>query len=101
MAKKKIINKELVAHLAVLSRLELTPDKLALFEHQLGEILEYVATINEIKTGTVALTQTTTGLTNVFRADTPEDRRCLPLEEVLKNASSHQDGYFKVKALFE
>lgn len=101
MAKKKLINLELVGHLALLARIELTQEQLALFEHQLEEILEYVAAINELKTDSIATTQTITGLTDVLRADSGAETTCLPLDEVLKNASSKQDDYFKVKAIFE
>jgi len=101
MAKKKIINRQLVEHLALLSRLELKPNQLALFEQQLEEILEYVAAINEVKTGAPTATQTITGLTDVLRTDMSSESDCLPLAEVLKNALSKQDSYFKVKALFE
>lgn len=101
MAKKNIINQELVAHLAALSKLELNQDQLALFEQQLEEILEYVAAINEVKTSTKTVTETITGLRDVLRADNSRESDCLPLKEALKNASSKQDSYFKVKALFE
>ena len=101
MASKKIITQQLVEHLALLSRLELKSSQLVLFEQQLEEILEYVAAINEVKTGKKAATQAIAGLTDVLRADVAKNSDCLPSNEALKNAPSKQDGYFKVKALFE
>lgn len=63
---------------------------------QLGEILSYVAQLQNVDTGDTTTTSQVTGLTDVWRED--EVRPCgIPPERLLQNAPEVQDGYIKVK----
>lgn len=88
-----------VDHVAKLADLPLTGEEKKKFEGQLTEILDYIGKLNEVKTEGVEPTSQVTGLENVTREDqaTPS----LPQEEVLKNAKSVHNGFFKVPAILE
>lgn len=88
-----------VSHVAKLANLPLSDKEKKKFEKQLSETLDYVNQLSEIDTKNVEPTSQVTGLENITRDDivTPS----LPQEEVLKNAKSKHNGFFKVKAILE
>ncbi len=88
-----------VSHVAKLASLPLTGEEKKKFESQLSETLDYVKQLGEIDTKDVSPTSQVTGLENVTREDvvTPS----LTQEEVLKNAKSTHNGFFKVPAILE
>ena len=88
-----------VAHVAKLANLPLSEAEKKKFEKQLGETLEYVSQLNEIDTKGVEPTSQVTGLENVTRED--EVKPSLTQEEVLKNAKSTHNGFFKVPAILD
>ena len=88
-----------VEHVARLARLELSDEERQRFARQLGSILEYCATLNELDAEHVEPTSHVLTLTNVFRDDvagTP-----LPRDAVLAAAPDHEDGFFKVPPIIE
>ncbi|MDR5709416.1 MAG: Asp-tRNA(Asn)/Glu-tRNA(Gln) amidotransferase subunit GatC [Armatimonadota bacterium] len=93
------IDRELVAHIARLSRLELTEEELDRYRLQLNTILEYFGRLLELPTEGVETTSHPIPVTNVFREDgvTPS----LPAEEVLAMAPQTRDGYFVVPRVLE
>lgn len=93
------IDPSVVDRVARLARLELSDEERQRFTRQLGSILEYCATLNELDTGRVEPTSHVLTLTNVFRDDvagTP-----LPRDAVLAAAPAHENGFFKVPPIIE
>lgn len=88
-----------VSHVAKLASLPLSEAEKKKFEKQLSETLDYVKQLEELDTKGVEPTSQVTGLENVTREDVVTSS--LPQEEVLKNAKSTYNGFFKVKAILE
>jgi len=93
------ISKEQVHQVAHLARLKLNEQEAEQFTHQLNQILEFAAKLNELDTEHVEPTSHVLPLSNVLRDD-----RVVPSiarEKALQNAQEQQDGMFKVPAVFE
>ena len=90
------ITKEEVLHVANLARLEMDPENIDRFAEQIGQILEYVETLNKADTEGVKPTSHAISLTNAFRQD--EEAGHLDRDAVLKNApdKDENDGSFLV-----
>ena len=86
-----------VEHVAHLARLGLTDAEIAVLQGQLNHILEQYEKLAELDTEAIPPTAQTIELENILRADvvTPS----LPVEEVLRNASSTAGGYIVVPAV--
>jgi aspartyl-tRNA(Asn)/glutamyl-tRNA(Gln) amidotransferase subunit C len=93
------IDASAVEHVARLARLELSDEERRRFARQLGSILEYCATLNELDTERVEATSHVLTITNVFRDDVPGTP--LPRDAVLAAAPEHEDGFFKVPPVIE
>jgi aspartyl-tRNA(Asn)/glutamyl-tRNA(Gln) amidotransferase subunit C len=63
------ITKQEVLHVAHLARLNMDESMVDRFSHQLGKILEYVETLNELDTAGVAPTSHAIDMSNAFRED--------------------------------
>ena len=83
-----------VAHLAQLSRLQLTDAELDTYLGQLEVILTSVAAVTEVARDDIAPTSHAVPLTNVYRDDVV--REGLSQEVALAGAPSAQDGRFRV-----
>lgn len=83
-----------VARVAGLARIDLTPAELDRLSGELEVIVQSVARVSEIATPDVPATSHPLPLTNVFRADVPEQP--LDRDEVLACAPAAQDGKFLV-----
>jgi aspartyl-tRNA(Asn)/glutamyl-tRNA(Gln) amidotransferase subunit C len=103
-----VIDDRTVAHVARLSRLELSDEERERFGAQLGSILEHFQSLlaldlsgepSAAKTKSDAGRDARAGAANVLRDDTV--RPCLPLEDVLANAPASQDGFFVVPPVIE
>lgn len=88
-----------VKHVAKLANLPLSKEEEEKFDKQLAETLDYVSRLEEIDTKNVEPTSQVTGLENVVREDKPSPS--LSQEEVLQNAKSKHNGFFKVPAILE
>ncbi len=88
-----------VRHVAELAKLRLTVQEIEQYADQLSAILKYAARLQEVDTSSVPPTPYVLPLSNVMRADEP--RPGLTNEEALANAPDHQDGFFRVRAVFE
>lgn len=88
-----------VRKVALLARLRLSDDELAVMQQQLSSILGYVDMLQEVDVTDVPTTAQVTDVVNIVRPD--EVRPSLPVEAVLENAPQHAEGYFKVKPVFE
>jgi aspartyl-tRNA(Asn)/glutamyl-tRNA(Gln) amidotransferase subunit C len=85
-----------VAHLA---RLELTDAELATMTRQLGAILDYVNTLQQVDTAGVEPMAHALALHNVFRADEPLPS--LPTTAALANAPDRRGDFYGVPAVLE
>ena len=88
------ITQDEVAHLARLSRLDLSGDELERFAGQLDVIISAVARIQEVAAAGIPPTTHAVEFTNVFRDDALTD--CLTAEAALAHAPAAEEGYFKV-----
>ncbi len=88
------ITKEEVAHVAKLARLHLDDAAIDLYTKQLGDILEYMDTLNRLDTEGVASTSHAIFITNAFRED--EVKPSMPVERALSSAPKSEDGSFVV-----
>lgn len=93
------LTKDQVKHVAKLANLPLTEEEEKKYSEQLSETLDYVEQLNKIDTNNVEPTHSVTGLSNVMRPD--ETEPSLSQEEALANAKSKENGFFKVKAIFD
>jgi aspartyl-tRNA(Asn)/glutamyl-tRNA(Gln) amidotransferase subunit C len=104
-----MIDDKTVAHVARLSRLELSDEERARFRAQLGSILEHFQSLLaldlEDRSGPGgarsdgATNAPASAAADVLREDTV--RPCLPLEDVLANAPAAEDGFFVVPPVIE
>lgn len=86
---------------ALLARLELSPDELALYEKQLGAILDYVGQISKLDVAQVEPLAHAGDFTNVFRPDEPRPAQALATEAALKNAPERAGALFVVPRILE
>ncbi len=85
---------EEVRHVANLARLDIGDAMMEKFADQVGKILEYVATLNEVDTSGVKGTSHAISFTNAFREDVV--RKHLDRDTALANAPEQEDGAFVV-----
>ncbi len=88
------ITKDEVLYVADLARLDLDEASIEKFAGQIGDILEYVAKLNEVDTEGIGSTSHAISLTNAFREDEP--RQSLDRVQALVNAPEKEDGNFVV-----
>ncbi len=88
-----------VEHVGRLARIRLSAQEVEELRVQLSAILDYMDMLQEVDVEGVPPTAQVTGLTSVMRPD--EVYSTLPREDVLANAPEHQEGMFRVKAVFE
>ncbi len=93
------LEQEEVLHLASLVRLGLSEEEIDKFRHQLGQILDYFQSLQELDTEGVPPTSHVIPLRNVMRDDVPA--LSMARDDVLANAPDQEDGYFRVRAVFE
>jgi len=88
------ITKNEVLHVADLARLDLDEESIDRFAGQIGEILEYVDTLNKLDTKGIIPTSHAIFLNNAFRED--EEKQHLDTDAALANAPEKEDGGFIV-----
>lgn len=88
-----------VAYVAKLARLNLTDEETALFQTQLGHVLEYANKLSEVDVSDVETAAHAIPIFNVFREDEPRD--CFTAEEALSNAPRQANGLFIVTKVVE
>ncbi len=93
------ITRKEVEHVANLARLNLTEEEAERYTKDLNAILEFAAKLNELDTSDVPATSHATDVKNVMREDV--NRPSVSNEEALRNAPEHDEGQFKVPAVFE
>lgn len=93
------LSPEEVIHVAELAKLQLTDEEVKLYADQLSAILEYAEAVLEIDTSSVPPTPYVLPVVNVMRED--ETEPCLENDVALANAPDSDDGFFRVRAVFE
>ncbi len=89
-----MIDREQVHKVALLARLELTPEEEEQFTTQLGSILEYVEQLNELDVTDVPPTTRAIDVSNVTR---PDDLQPFADREAILQSAPEQEGeFFKV-----
>mgnify|MGYP001618168854 CR=1 FL=1 len=94
------IDKRIVQHVALLSRLALDEKESDLYSRQLESILSYIRKLDEVDTTNVQPTShALSTLKNVFRKD--QLKASLPVENALENAPLKEGDFFKVPQVIE
>ena len=88
-----------VAYIAELARLQLSAEETALFQSQLGQVMEHAARLQDLNLDGVEPAAHTVPAFNVFRED--EVRASLSQEEALRNAPRSVNGLFIVPKVLE
>lgn len=88
------ITKEEVLHVAHLARLDMDETAIDAFADQIGTILEYVDTLNQVDTEGVNPTSHAISLVNAFREDIVANAS--DSDASLANAPQKEDGAFVV-----
>ncbi len=86
-----------VAYVANLARLDLSEEETALFQDQLGDVLKYVAKLNEVPVDKSVDSAPATA--SELRADEPRD--WFTAEDALRNAPRQRDHLFIVPKVVE
>ncbi len=97
--RSKKLSREEIKHLAKLASLDLTEEEIEKFRDQLGETIDYVENLNELKTEGVKPTSYVLASENVRFEDGKENTRGLSTDEALSNAKNKSNGFFKVKKI--
>lgn len=87
------IDKELIRHVAEVSRLNLTEKEIEEFLPQLKEILDAFSEIDKVDTENTEPSYHPIVLKNHTREDIPG--KCLSNEDALRNTRHKKDSYFK------
>lgn len=93
------IDRETVDHVARLARLALSEDERDRLREQLSAILEHINVIAEADTSQVAASAHILPMTNVMAQDA--SRPSYDPQDLLANAPSREDGYFRVRAVLD
>ena len=96
MSKPTALNLDHVAHLA---RISLTDEEKARFGAQLGDVLGYIALLNEVNVEGVEPTAHAFPVVNVWAEDVPQAG--LSVEDALRNAPQRKDNMFVVPKVVE
>ncbi|NCD25645.1 MAG: Asp-tRNA(Asn)/Glu-tRNA(Gln) amidotransferase subunit GatC [Deltaproteobacteria bacterium] len=88
------ISPEKVQGIASLARLEITPEQAPILAAQMGDILGYMDTLNELDTSNVEPMYTPVAHVSVLRPD--ETSKEFPREDILRNAPENNGEYFVV-----
>ncbi|MBM3715144.1 Asp-tRNA(Asn)/Glu-tRNA(Gln) amidotransferase subunit GatC [Microbacterium sp. LMI1-1-1.1] len=91
------ITPDLVRHLGVLARIQLSDEEVQSLTGQLDAIVDNIAKVSEVATPDVVATSHPIPLENVFRPDVVGDT--LTREQALQNAPDQADGRFRVTAI--
>ena len=91
------ITPDLVRHLGVLARIQLSDAEVERLTGQLDVIVSNIAKVSEVATPDVAATSHPVAMENVFRPDVPGD--VLTVAQALQNAPDADDDRFRVTAI--
>ena len=94
-----IISDETIEYVGILAKLELSDEEKEQAKKDMANMLDYIDTLNELDTHTVARASHVFPVNNVFREDvvTNGDDR----DEILANAPEAKEGAFVVPKTFD
>jgi aspartyl-tRNA(Asn)/glutamyl-tRNA(Gln) amidotransferase subunit C len=96
------ITPDLVRHLGVLARIQLTDAEVERLTGELGAIVDNIAKVSQVATPDVPATSHPIPLENVFRPDVPgsvAEGTLLTAAQALQNAPDASDDRFRVTAI--
>ena len=93
------VSREVVEHVAMLARLELSEDEIRRLQHELGRILEHANRLQQVDTENVPGTSHVLPMVNVYRED--EVAESLSPEEAVANAPDHTENLIRVPRIVE
>lgn len=95
------LSRDDILKLARLGSLRLSEDEISKYQHELGEILEYVKQLDGVDVSGLKPTYQVTGLTSEGKNATREDvvTAQITQEELFKNLPDVEDGHIKVKRM--
>jgi aspartyl-tRNA(Asn)/glutamyl-tRNA(Gln) amidotransferase subunit C len=88
-----------VAYVANLARLKLSAEETATFQKQLGDVLAYVAKLQEADISSVVAVEDEAGFENNLRPDA--EQPSFTAQEALSVAPQQADGFFMVPRMVE
>ncbi len=91
------ITPDLVRHLGVLARIQLSDEEVERLTGQLDVIVDNIAKVSQVATPDVPATSHPIAMENVFRPDEVVDQ--LTTAQVLQNAPDASEGRFRVTAI--
>ena len=91
------ITRDAVLHVANLSRIGLTVEEIEDTRKELGDVLDFMAKLNELDTEGVPPTTHVLDISNVFRKDVAGEG--MDLEELLAEAPDREDNCFRVPSI--
>lgn len=94
-----MLSREEVLKIAALARFELTEEEIKSYQTDLGRVLEYVASLSEVKTDPSALVRHVPADAVAYRED-----RAIAWEEasqLLENAPESEDNQFSLPTVLE
>ncbi|MBU4464420.1 MAG: Asp-tRNA(Asn)/Glu-tRNA(Gln) amidotransferase subunit GatC [Actinobacteria bacterium] len=91
------ITPDVVRHLGVLARIQLSDEEIERLTGQLDAIVDNIAKVSQVATPDVPATSHPIPLENVYRAD--EVGETLTRAQALQNAPDAADGRFRVTAI--
>ncbi len=96
-----MITKETIQHLAKLARIEISPEREEQLAKDVSKILDYVEALKAVNTDGLPEISQVTGLKNALRDDAVVSTPAAGVQELLDCAPASENGYVKVKAIFE
>lgn len=93
------LSREAVQYVAMLARIELTPEEEDLYAEQLGSILEFFDRLKEVDTTRVEPTSHVLEIVNALRED--ERKESYPTAEILRNAPDPSALFFRVPKILD
>jgi aspartyl-tRNA(Asn)/glutamyl-tRNA(Gln) amidotransferase subunit C len=93
------LTREQVQHIAMLARLELTPEEESTFAEQLGQILGYIESLQGVDTADVPPTAHVVDTENPLRDDRVTNAP--QVEAMLANAPARDGDHFKVPKIID
>ena len=99
MSTDNAIDEAKVRRIATLARIEVTDAELSTWAQQLSGIVGWIEQLKEVNTDGVTPMSGGTDLKLTLRADRVNDGGVV--DQVLMNATEHQDGYFTVPKVVE
>ena len=98
---KQKIDKQLVKHIAQLAQIPISSQEEEELANDFSATLAVVDQLQQIDTDGVELTHQVTGLKNITREDSINEKNMFTQKEALANASRTHDGFFVVERVID